>query len=242
MKTRPRLFKAMFLYLGCIALAIPLQIMLLYGHPPTELVAVLTKLTPLNWAIMLAAPLVGWLVYEASPLALVAVPMLGYLVVANNWLVAEVSTDYSPLVAGLSSGFFLLSLSPLLTRRTLSMLLHPERRWWLTPSRRRAEVPMVICNDGFEFIVNTFDISEGGVFVPMWPVRPREPRTYLTSMAPGKIVKVFLDLKTAARVECQAQVVRYADATGLYPSGIGLQFLDLGGRERRTLADFAQAR
>lgn len=242
MKTRPMLLRLLFAYLTAVAISMPVQIMWLYGHPPYEWIEIAAKLTPLNWLICAMAPITGCLIYQASPLALAAVPALAYVIIANNWFAAELATDYSPLWAGVGTGLFLLSLTPLLKPATLRLFLHPEKRWWRTPHRRRASLPVVFQNEGLEFIVNTFDISEGGAFIPAWPVRPREPRTYLTSLVPGKVITVFLDLKNAARIGCRAQIVRQSDATGDYPSGIAIRFLDMSWRERRLIAQYADQR
>src|SRR4051812_44795091 len=107
MKTRPKTLLYTTAFLIAVAIGMPLQIMFLYGHPPNEMLPIAAKLAPLNWAIMFMAPLVAWLVYRASPFVLMAVPMLTYLVMVNNWFVAELGTDFSPFVTSLASAGFL---------------------------------------------------------------------------------------------------------------------------------------
>lgn len=241
MKTRPKTLFYTAAFLLLISIGMPLQIMYLYGHGPSELVPIAAKLAPLNWAIMFMSPLVAWLVYRASPFVLAAVPMLSYLVMVNNWFVAELGTDFSPFVTGMGSGVFLLAMAPLFTASVRELLLHPERRWWFTPTRRKAQLPVIIGNGGHQFVAQTFDISESGAFIQLWQIQPREPRSQLTSFAPGKIFSIFLDLKSSKRIQCRAEVVRQARSKGMYPDGIGVRFIDMEDSERRAIADYARA-
>ena len=240
MKTRPKTLLYTAIFLLVVTIGMPLQIMVLYSHGPSEFVPIAAKLAPLNWAIMLMSPLVAWLVYRASPFVLAAVPMLTYLVMVNNWFVAELGTDFSPFVTGMASGAFLLGMAPLFTESVRELILHPERRWWFTPARRKAQLPVIIGNGGHQFVAQTFDISESGAFIQLWQIQPREPRSQLTSFAPGKIFSIFLDLKSSKRIQCRAEVVRHSRSKGGYPDGIGVRFVDMEEPERRAIAEFAQ--
>ena len=105
--------------------------------------------------------------------------MLTALVFYNNWLVGAVGTDYGFGAASLASGGFIVGLSMLLNRDALEAILNPATRWWMTPMRRRMQLPVRFkllsrkrtprkSEDVFdEFYVRTFDLSEGGVFIPV---------------------------------------------------------------------------
>ncbi len=241
MKTRPKNLSYTAIFLLFVSIGMPLQIMFLYGNTPSEFVPIAAKLAPLNWAIMLMSPLVAWLVYRASPFVVAAVPMLTYLVLANNWFVAELGTDFSPFLTGMASGAFLLGMAPLFTNSVRDLILHPERRWWFTPARRKAQLPVIIGNAGHQFVAQTYDISESGAFIQLWQIQPREPRSQLTSFEPGKIFSIFLDLKSTKRIQCRAEVVRHSRGKGSYPDGIGVRFVDMEDSERRAISEYARA-
>src|SRR6185437_12780724 len=103
MKTKPKHLNLIATLVLAAAVALPVQIMILYGNPPTEIAAIAAKLSPLNWMILFACPVVAVLVYRASPLLWAAAPALGALVVYNNWFVSHVGTDYSPWMTTLAS-------------------------------------------------------------------------------------------------------------------------------------------
>ena len=88
MKTKPRHLNYAAAALLAITISLPIQIMFLYGHPPTEIAAIAAKLSPLNWMLLFMGPVVAALMYRASPLCLVAAPSFAVLVVYNNWFVS----------------------------------------------------------------------------------------------------------------------------------------------------------
>lgn len=241
MKTRPMVLKLLSFFFAMLAVGLPFQIMMLYGHTPFEPVEIAAKLSPLNWAICFLAPLAAALVYNASPLCVAVIPALSYVVLKNNWLVAEVGTDYSPLIAGMGSGAYLATVSMLCTARIRDLLLNPERRWWFTPFRKRVNVPVVVGNEGTEFAASTFDISETGAFIRGWSAQAAAPGSQLQNLKPGKIIYLMLDLKNSKRVECRAQVVRQVGAQGTYPEGIGVRFIDMQETEREAIKEFTRS-
>lgn len=232
MRKKPKELIALSLFFGAIAVGMPLQIMFMYGHTPLEGVAIMAKLAPLNWAVMVLAAASALLAYHGSPYCLAVVPMLSYTVIQNNWLVAEIGSDFSPFVAGLGTLGYFAGCSPIFTKRVRDVLLNPERRWWFTPHRRRVQMPVLIGNDGLEFISSTFDLSETGAFIV--------GRPQLAGIKPGRVFYIFFDLKRSQRIQCRAQVVRNVGARGNYPEGVGVRFLDIGPRERELLAEFTR--
>jgi c-di-GMP-binding flagellar brake protein YcgR len=71
----------------------------------------------------------------------------------------------------------------------------------------------------------TFDLSESGVFIAIEgdPLRVDD------------LLSVRLNFGTFAQVRCEARVVRRSSARGEYPSGYGLQFLNLDARQKQEL-------
>lgn len=258
MRTRPKKLVLFAALLFGIALALPIQIMLMYGHPPHEIIPVLAKLSPLNWAIVLLAPLTAVLFYQASSGLVVAVPMLVAAVGYNNYLVATIGTDYTPIVAWLSTVLFMAGLSSIFTRDVRELVLNPRRRWWLTPERKRKEIAIrmkLLVKDfgrkdlaaAKEFYTKTYDISEGGAFIPFYcdPTPPSgdQSRVKVQSLAAlhrdiriGTQVYVCLPLDGMKLIQCRAEVVRSAPPRGAYPGGVGIRFLGLSWKEQRMLS------
>lgn len=245
MRTKPRKLDYLALFLLGVAFAMPLQIMILYEHTPLEVSAVFAKLAPLNWLVLVLAPLTAWFIYRASPLVLVAVPILTTVVIHNNWLVAEIGTDYSPLTVGLSTGAFLLAMGSLATRETRELLVNPGLRWWLTPRRKRMSIPVHVVVPGhgeYSFDSRTFDISETGAFL----ITGGSLEALLKNIGAGTNCSISLDLDKVQRgkgrsLQCRAEIVRAVEAQGAYPSGIGVRFIELGRDQRRALQEVVGA-
>lgn len=237
MRAKPRRLDALALFLLGITVAMPLQIMIMYGNMPIEIGAILAKLAPLNWLILGLAPLTAWFIHRASPFVIVTGPILTLLVIRNNWLVAEIGNDYSPWFVGISTGAFVLAMASLTTRETRDLLLNPGHRWWLTPRRKRTVVPVHVVVPGvgeYSFDSETFDISESGAFI-----------TFMRKIAIGTDCSVSIELdrvnKDLGQIKCRAEIVRATEAYGQYPSGIGVRFIGLGREERQILNSYINA-
>ncbi len=257
MKTKPKHLNLLAALIVGAAVSIPVQIMILYGHPPTEIAAIAAKLTPLNWLIAFYCPIVAALIYRVSPLSIAAVPTLGVLVVYNNWFVSEVGSDYSPWVTTAASFAFCAAMVGVFTSDVRQILMNPNLRWWLIPQRTTVELPMRlrVLNGAYktgreEFYTITYDISETGAFVPFGRERgavrelksggvPGEAFT-MRSLIPGTQCYVCLSLGELAFIHCRAEVVRVATPTGKYPAGVGIRFLGLSGQEKRMIASYME--
>jgi hypothetical protein len=247
MKTRPKELTFLALFLFAVAMGLPAQVMMLYGHPLSEMTAVLAKLTPLNWAILFSAPVVGLLLMRAHASSRYLVPLFGMLVVYNNWFVAEVSGDFDSTQVKISTGVFLVALATIFTKDVREILTHPEKRWWLTPMRKRMELPIRVCffnkrgSDSIrssEFYARTFDVSMGGSFVNLddddMALMTEET---LQNLKVGTQCYISLTLKDLCFLQCRAEIVRRTHSHGNYPGGVGLRFLGLSWNDERTLRE-----
>lgn len=260
MKKKPRKLVILAAFLLILACSFPVQIMALYGHGPDEWTAIAGKLAPLNWAIMCLAPITAWMAYVASPWLLGALPALTVLVFFNNWLVASAGTDYGMGTAMLASVGFVGGVATLLNREALQAVLNPSARWWRTPERVRIDVPVRFklvsrkrmpkkSLEAFdEFNVRTFDLSEGGAFIPLnQPGLAADQETARALQVFGTILKnlevgtqcyICLPLKDVSFIQCRAEIVRNTPGRGEYPAGVGLRFLGMSRSERRKLSHF----
>jgi hypothetical protein len=265
MKTKPKHLNYAAGLLLAVSLSLPIQIMFLYGHPPTEIAAIAAKLSPLNWMLLFMGPVVAALMYRASPLCLIATPLFAALVIYNNWFVSRVGHDFSPWTTTLGSVLFCASLAGVFTREVRAVLVNPSRRWWMTPARKAVEVQvrMRVLNGRYksgreEFYTVTFDLSESGAFIPFGRERGNIRELKIPTLSVGKATDaqgaplsmrnlavgtqcyICLNLKELAFIHCRAEVVRVAPARGKYPAGVGIRFLGLSGQEKRMIGSFME--
>lgn len=137
----------------------------------------------------------------------------------------------------------------LLSRPCRTALFHPSRRWWLTPSRKRAILNARICPVlGGEIVAQTVDISEGGIFIKFnsstrW--HQEQAKLKLTPdhcLQVGAYCWIRISLSEFSALACTAEVVRKTTSeNGTYPAGIGLRFVGLTAQDRKVLAKFLKS-
>lgn len=247
MMTRPKTLDLFGLFLVGVAISFPIQIMVIYGHGPTEWFAVAEKLTFLNWLVMASALLNALLVWRASPALKYTVPLMIGLVAGNNWIVAHWHVDYSPTQAWTASLLFVGLHGVLFRKPILHLIVHPEKRWWLRPPRKIVEVSAYVSPfNGTAFKAKTFDISENGAFIPfstdeiLKGTKGDQRRARNKKIGVDDRVTLCLTLGLA-QIRCDARIVRTTDAKGIYPAGIGLTFDKLPRQQRRELRRYIEA-
>ena len=240
MKTRPKRLIALACFLVAVAAAIPLQIMVIYGHAPWEVGAVLAKFAPLNWAVIALGLLTAYLVFEASLWLLAALPAWVALVFYNNWLVGSFEGHFSMTLTALASLSLVVALVAFVNREMLKVILSPTSRWWRTPVRKRVAMSIRLklhtCQKRKpldELYVQTFDLSESGAFIPV-------KEGDMKDMAPGTQCYVSLPVRGVSYLQCRAEIVRHTQGRGGYPSGVGIRFLGLSWSEQRELNGFLE--
>jgi len=128
-------------------------------------------------------------------------------------------------------------------------LFHPARRWWLTPTRKRASLsarlrPVI----GGEMLAEIFDISEGGAFIPLGASNRWLPLGFYLGRKPkqksespleiGTYCWIRITLNDLSALTCTAEIVRKTNGRGSYPAGIGLRFVGLSAQDKKELAKF----
>lgn len=229
MRRRPLTLILLSLALIFVAVSFPLQIILIYGHTLGEMDAVFAKLTTLNWLVILGCLVCSALVAEASPLCRKAMLGLTLLIACNNFIVGYYAIDYAPVLAWAGTLAFALLNLPLYSTEIRKLIRHPEKRWWRRAERCRRSIPVVITGalGGRSPVrAETFDFSDSGVFIALpdshFDVEDR--------------IAIRLTFGSFSQVRCEGKVVRRTeDVAGGYPSGIGIQFMDLDWRQRQEL-------
>jgi hypothetical protein len=208
-----------------LAATMPLQVILLYGHGLSEWTAIAAKLTAFNWFVLWGFVVNAILLWRVSPLLRVTIPALIAGVVVNNWIAGYYATDFSLWTTTLGTLAFSVMNIPLLDDHVQWIMRHPERRWWIRAPRTRLAVPVLIEGAKLNSLkAETFDLSETGVFI-----------AGANDVGVGDWIHVRMQFNSLAQIRCQGRVVRRDGARGIYPPGIGVQFMDMSWRQRREL-------
>jgi hypothetical protein len=235
MKKRPKILILLAGIFIALAISFPLQIMSLYGHGPLEIGAILNKLTYMNWIVMLALAGSAFWLYEAAPELRYAVPAVVGLVALNNFFVAYHHTDYSPWAASFASLAFGAMTLPIFRPDIRFILENPDRRWWRISARKVVQLPVTLIAGKEQRIRGeTFDLSESGMFVPVLE--------HYADMKSVSQVNVCLQLGAFAQIRCTGRIVRHAEAKGKYPSGIGVEFMNLSEMQRSEIRRYLSRR
>lgn len=234
MKTKPKLFDFLAGFYLTVALSFPVQIMLLYGHTPLQIMQIWNKLTNLNLTVMGCCLLNAVLSRSASPLLKFSVPLSLLAVFVNNNYVALMEVNYSAFQAhGATFGFFLVS-GFYLYPKLLYALMFPETHWWKVSPRKQIEVTALISpfQQGHPIKAKTFDLSETGAFFNM----SEEQMGFKVN---DRLI-VLLTLGSLSQIRCEARIVRSDDKRGHYPSGVGISFVDLDRSQRRKIKNYLE--
>ncbi len=237
MQTRPKLLIAISMAMVAVALSLPIQISFLFGHPFTEVEPILAKLTPLNWAVMGVCLLHGYCVFNASRWMLASTILAVLVVNFNNIAVGSIELNYSFGQAFLGTLGFIALNGALAHPSIRNLVAMPSKRWWMRAPRRSIKLNMSVKRlNGEVFMAHTHDISRGGAFIPFFSVEEYSRGLVHPPLVPNDLEHVMLDFMVNDKpYSCQAKVVRKTDASGTYPAGLGLQFVNLSGKEQRQL-------
>lgn len=236
MRSRPKILSILSFVYVLIAVSLPVQVMVLYEYPLSEITEAMNLLTWANWLVIFGTMICAVAIYRASGLARIAIPVLVAVVAFNNFVVGRVATDYSQATATFATLFFVALNLPLLLAPVRRLFGHPELHWWRTSPRLAVNLPLFI-GDDTHLKAETFDISETGMFIVD---TEKQELTLAGPLKINEIVLVHLYLGDAVSVSCKGRVVRQATAQGKYPAGYGLQFVDLPRAQRRQLRSYLQ--
>jgi hypothetical protein len=208
-----------------LAVSMPVQVMLLYGHESAEVWAILNKLTWLNAIVLGGLVFNGMLLWKVSPWLRYTIPALIAVVGANNYIVGYYATDFSNFTTSLATlGFAALNL-PILDARVIWILRHPDRRWWRRAERKKMSIPLFIEGSRLNTIrAECFDISETGLFIPE-----------TNGLGVGDWVNIKISFDSLSQIRTRARVVRRAEARGIYPAGVGVEFIDISSHQKRAI-------
>lgn len=228
MKTKPLIFNIYAAFFLAIALSVPIQIALLYGHSITDYSVIFNKMTIFNLLVVATCLYNFYYCFSASDNVKWSLPLSIGVICLNNSIVLIYGNDFESMTVILSTILFLSVTSFFLLTHDTDVMNHPENQWWRIAQRQFVNEKIIarIRNDERDLGL-TFDLSIGGAFVPL---SLEEQHTLLKS---GETIEIWLGENK--QIKCQAKVVRKVSARGHYPEGIGLQFIDLSIMDRVKL-------
>jgi hypothetical protein len=234
MKKRPTILVILGAFLAMLALAAPLQIMIFDDHG-WNLPAVLSHLSYFQWVVLILGLTASALVIEASQWVRVVLPVLTFVVLGHHllhWHHHEVSFLNMSLA---TVGLVALNV-PLIHPNIMTLMNYPERRWWRSSPRKRAELPIYLggCLKG-EVRSITYEVSETGAFVTFPPGPPPQFQV-------DERVSICITLGVLNQVRCMGRVVRVAEPRGIYPRGVAVEFEGLPWGSKRDLKRFISSR
>jgi len=217
LRRKPRWLRLLAWFLWANVLGMPLQAMVLFGHPPTEAVAVWAKLTPQNQLVMALSALAALGVQRVSRWGWYAALAFGAVALWNNAVVLRYPTPMPPWTVFAASACLGLGCAGFLLPGTFRLFHTPALHWWRAAPRFRlaAEVDLET-GEGRLVRGSLFDISRTGVFVEV-EAPPLQPGEVLR-------VRVFLGDRV---LRCAGRVVRQTGGGERHPEGVGLRFARL---------------
>lgn len=217
MPTKPKFINVMsFLFLA-LAISFPVQIMIMFKHYPWDVVAIATKLTPLNYILIGFFVYTAYLTYTTNKLVFLMLPFLNFFVFLNNFVVAEYGQAYTHAQNVVASTAFLLLTLSFYQKDIYQVYSDMKFRWWLTSPRLKKQIPVTIHYDGEVYNCSSYDISKTGMFIKT------DDLFRIFKIENNKEIEVYFKINNRP-IKMKATVVRKSIAKGQYPPGIGVHF------------------
>lgn len=220
MKEKPLIFNIYAFIFGAIVIGMPLQITYLYGHQLGEIGAIFNKLTIFNYSVIAIAMANIYLCIKASDHLKWSLPLSAALVCLNNAIVMIYGNDFESYNVIISTLIYFSLVGLFYIASETKIIDHPEKQWWRIPTRINVKEKVLLSNQAQDIdLGETFDLSVGGAFVC------NSMDSFDLNLRSGDIVDIVIG--EVDQIHIKAKVVRKAKARGHYPSGIGIQFMDM---------------
>lgn len=220
MREKPLIFNLYAIIFGVIVVAMPLQITYLYGHQLNELGAILNKLTLFNYLVMAIALANIYLCAKASEHLKWSLPLSAAIVCINNSVVMIYGNDFESYNIIISTLVYFSLVALFYIASETKIIDTPEKQWWRIPTRQNVREKVLISNNTFDIdLGETFDLSVSGAFIC------NSADSFELNLRSGDIIDIVIGEED--QIHVKAKIVRKAKPRGHYPSGIGIQFVDM---------------
>jgi len=228
MKTKPLIFNIYALLFLAIAISIPVQVSMIYGHGTAELGPIYNKMTIFNILVIAVSLYNFYYCFTASDNVKWSFPLAIGVICFNNSIVLVYGNDFESYTVILATILFMVMSAYFLLTHDTDVINHPENHWWRVPRRFSLKERVTLHQSGRHIdLGETFDISTSGAFIPY----TMDDKYNLFS---GNEVIDF-SFGDEAPIHCRAKIVRKTCAKGIYPDGIGIQFVDMGPSDKLRL-------
>lgn len=185
--------------------------------------------------------LLAYLSLNASRLLILLAPAFIFGALWSSWALMNQRLESTTLTAMtiLTYSGTLLTLTAVFSfDQVRHFFFYPVLRWWLTPARKkiRLHLSLRLFNGSQEVTARTFDVSEGGAFVPLNSTEFKD--SLLRHLEANTRCLIRLSLGQFKHLDCTAKIVRRTEERGEYPSGFGLQFLNLTNKQKSCLTQY----
>ena len=228
MKSKPLIFNIYALLFLAIAISIPLQISMIYGHTAQELGSIYNKMTIFNIMVIGVSLYNFYYCFTASDNVKWSFPLAIGVISFNNSIVLVYGNDFESYTVILATLLFMVMIAYFLLTHDTDVINHPDSQWWRIPRRFSLKERVTLHIDEKDIDMgDTFDISTSGAFIPY------QLNDELNLFKGNEIIDFSIGVDSP--VHCRAKIVRKSCATGVYPDGIGIQFVDMEQTDRIKL-------
>lgn len=232
MNSKPIYFNFLGLVFIAVAVSFPIQILYMFDYSWGDISLTFSHLTYMNYMVILACLVTAVHSFKASGWLRKSILITGAFIIVNNYLVSLNQNFFSSTETLIASATFFLTYILTFAPRIHQVLTQPHMQWWRIPKRYDMKVPIILNTKNQQqediFIyAKTFDISEGGVFIPYNEFEKVDNLIDLKRML-DKGEKINLDFffqDDRTPITIAGEIVRRSGRrVGKYPAGLGLKF------------------
>ena len=234
MKSKPFIFNLISVFLLLVVVSIPLQIILQTELTLINYKILINQISMFNWIIIFTCLITSVYSFYGDAKVITSSLLLLASVILNNYFVFTFSTNMHWSLPVISTALAFLSIFAICSNRNfLYTVKNQNKRWWLIPNRHKKVLPIWIqINEDKCLLARTYDVSTSGAFISSIS----GIQNFLEKgLSVGNKVRVLIGDKDDIEFQCDASIIRKTQATGIYPSGIGLHFERIPIRERLAL-------
>ena len=228
MRSKPLIFNIYALLFLIIAVSIPVQISMIYGHSAIELGPIYNKMTIFNILVVGVSLYNFYYCFTASDNVKWSFPLAIGVICFNNSIVLVYGNDFESYTVILATILFMVLSAYFLLTHDTDVMNHPENQWWRIPRRfsLKEKVTLHLGKEDID-LGETFDISTSGAFIPY------ELADKHNLFAGPEVIN--FSFGEDSEIHCRAKIVRKSCARGVYPDGIGIQFVDMASTDKLRL-------